>query len=71
MLIHLTEYASKAVLEPIKDSTGQSVHVDDELKSANSPERLRANASINRILNRMKVADKETSIDRWMELIGE
>ena len=71
MVIHLTEYASKAVLEPIKDSTGQSVHVDDELGPSGSSERLRASASINRILTRMKVADKETSIDRWMELMGE
>lgn len=71
MLLHLTEYASKAVLRPIEDSTGQSIHVDDKLGGANSVERERTSASIKRTLARMKSGDSEAQVDRWKQLMGD
>jgi len=71
MLRHLAEYASVAVLRPIEDSTGQSIHVDDKLGGANSHEREEASASIKRILARMKSGDSEAQVDRWKQLMGE
>jgi hypothetical protein len=71
MLLHLAEYASRAVLRPIEDSTGQSIHVDDKLGGANSLERERASASIKRTLARMKSGDSEAQVDRWKQLMGD
>jgi hypothetical protein len=71
MLQHLAEYASNAVLHPIEENTGQSIHVDDKLGPANSPERQRASASIKRIVTRMKSGDSEAQLDRWMQLMGD
>lgn len=71
MLQHLAGYASEAVLEPVKDSTGQSIRVDDKLGDANSFERKKIAASIKRIVSRMKLADSEASIARWKELMGD
>lgn len=71
MLMHLAEYASKAVLKPIEDSTGQSVHVDDYFGEANSIERQKTSAALKRISSRMKVADNEGSIEKWKDFMGE
>ena len=71
MLMHLTEFSSMAVLNPIEDSTGQSVHVDDYLGEPNSIERQKASAALKRISSRMKVADNESSIEKWKDLMGE
>lgn len=71
MLQHLAEYASNDVLHPIEDNTGQSIHVDDKLGPANSPDRQRASASIKRIVTRMKSGDSEAQLDRWMQLMGD
>jgi len=71
MLLHLSQFASEAVLEPIKDSTGQSIHVDDKLSAPQSFERQKVSASIKRVVARMKLADSEASIQRWKELFGE
>lgn len=70
MLMHLTAYASSAVLSPIKDSTGQSVHVDDYLGDGNSLERQRVRLSLVRINNQMNIADAERSMDRWQDIIN-
>ena len=71
MLLHLADYASNAVLHPIADSTGESIHVDDKLGGANSPERQRASASIKGIVARMKSGDSEAQLDRWKQLMGD
>jgi hypothetical protein len=71
MLMHFSDYASQNALHPIKDSTGQSIHVDDYLGSTQSYMRLKASASIKRILSRMKMADSAASVERWKELMGE
>ena len=71
MLMHLTNFSSSAVLDPIKDSTGQSINVDDYLGDPNSIERIKASAAIKRIYARMIVADTGASIDKWKDLMGE
>jgi len=71
MLLHLSQYASEAILEPIKDSTGQSIHVDDKLGGPRSFDRKKTSASIKRVVARMKLADSEASLQRWKELLGE
>lgn len=71
MLMHFTEYSSQKVLHPIKDSTGQSIHVDDYLGSSESYPRLKASAGIKRAFARMKMADSEASVERWKGLMGE
>lgn len=68
MLTHLVDYASNAVLQPISDKTGQSIHVDDKLGSANSYERQRASAAIQRVREKIRLADEEQSTERWSEL---
>lgn len=70
MLLHLTEYASRAVIGPIKDSTGQSIHADDYLGDAGSLRRQKASAALKRNAARMKLADSEASMERWRELMG-
>lgn len=71
MLLHYVEYASKAVLSPIKDSTGQSVHVDDYLGDAESNERRRVSAVLENTAARMKSADSEASFETWKKLVEE
>lgn len=71
MLVHLSDYSSKAVLNPIEDRTGQSIHVDDYLGPRNSYQRQRTSAALRRTLARMKVADSEASLDAWRELMGD
>jgi hypothetical protein len=68
MLTHLVDYAAKAVLQPISDKTGQSVHVDDNLGSSNSYERQRTSAGIQRVREKIRLADEEQSTERWSEL---
>jgi len=68
MLLHLSQYTPEAVLDPIKDSTGQSIHVDDKLGAPRSFQRQKASASLRRIVARMKLADSEGSLQRWKEI---
>lgn len=71
MLSHFVEYASKAVLSPIKDSTGQSIHVDDYLGDSESNDRRRAGTALESIAARMRLANSEASLKKWKELVEE
>lgn len=71
MLLHFSEYAVTAVLSPIKDRTGQSLHVDDHLGGAESLERQKVSIALKRTVARMKLADSEASLETWRELMGE
>lgn len=71
MLMHLTKHASDAVLEPTVDTTGQSIHVDNELGPRNSMERRMASAALQRELAKMRDADSAASMKRWKELMGD
>jgi hypothetical protein len=71
MLMHLTHYASEAVLRPVNDTTGQSIRVDDDLGPPDSSARKIVSAGLKRELFKMKDADQAASMKRWTELMGE
>ena len=56
VLLHLVEHASRAVLRPTSDITGQSVHVDDHLGGPSSPRRREIAASLGRLTARLRGA---------------
>src|SRR5438477_2698684 len=56
MLPVFFERARELVLSPIRDATGQSVHVDDYLGPPNSPERVAISHVMGRIARRMQNA---------------
>lgn len=70
MLPVFFEKARELVLSPIKDSTGQSVHVDAYLGNPNSTERQAASHLLNRIAKRMRNASALQSTDQWEALFG-
>ncbi|WP_409291139.1 CBASS oligonucleotide cyclase [Peribacillus sp. SCS-37] len=69
MLHHFCEHAQKAVLGPIKDSTGQSIHVDEYLGSSDSVIRKQVSKAIERLSNKMNRADAQKSLEQWINLI--
>lgn len=71
MLEHFFDAARSLVLAPIRDKTGQSVHVDSYLGQANSTARKEVSAALDRIHRRMKNADTLRSEDQWLEPFGE
>ena len=70
MLSHFFEHASSLVLSPIKDSTGQSVHVDEYMGKENSVNRRVVGMAFQRISRRMKNADGMRSLDQWKRVLG-
>lgn len=70
MLPTFFERAKDLVLSPIKDRTGQSVHVDEYLGLANSPERVAASHVLGRLARRMRNASAAGSADQWRALFG-
>jgi hypothetical protein len=71
MLRYFFEHAKDIVKTPIKDKTNQSIHVDDDLGPENSPERVRASYTLDRISRKMKNADEVRSTEEWEEILGE
>jgi hypothetical protein len=71
MLKHYFETASDLVRQPIRDRTGQSVHVDDYLGTANSLERSIVSDAFGRVSRRISKADSASSIDEWRQLFKE
>lgn len=70
MLPSFLEKARDLVLSPIRDSTGQSVHVDAYLGSANSEARLAASHVLGRLARRMRNATAAGSTAQWRSLFG-
>ena len=68
MLIHLCRNASERVKEPIKDKSGQSIHVDDYLGAKNSQKRNKISGYLGRLAKRMEKADKFNSKGEWEKL---
>ena len=64
MLIRFCESASEIVLEPIRDSTGQSRNVDDYLGEARSPRRRRASKNFRRMHNRFSACRSARHLDK-------
>jgi len=71
MLRHFFAEAAERVKAPIRDRTGQSVHVDDYLGRENSLERRILSDAFARIVRRMNNADAATSVEQWLSLFGE
>ena len=70
MLGHFFEHAGASVLKPIRDTSGQSVHVDGYLGSEGSTGRRVMADILERIGRRIRNADGAGSVGRWMELFG-
>ena len=66
MLPHFFQEASKAVLKPMVDVTGQSKHIDSDLGPSNSNARLRLSATCARIARRLESA---RSAEEWREVL--
>lgn len=71
MLPHFFEHAKTRVLNPMTDSTGQSVHVDDYMGGANSVDRKNASHLLGRIAKRMINASASGSLAQWSDMFGE
>ncbi len=71
MITHFFEQASSVAKYPIKDSTGQSVHVDDYLGSTNSTQRRIVVMALDRINRKIKNANGMRSLDSWKNILGE
>ncbi|MBD2770978.1 CBASS oligonucleotide cyclase [Iningainema tapete] len=71
MLTHLCREATNLVKSPIKDKTGQSLHVDDSLGEANSQARTRISAYLERLTKKIEASDKLKSKEKWLEWFGE
>ena len=70
MLPVFFDRARDLVLSPIRDSTGQSVHVDEYLGPANSETRLVLGHVLGRIARRMRNATAAGSAPQWRALFG-
>jgi Second Messenger Oligonucleotide or Dinucleotide Synthetase domain len=70
MLPVFFEKARDLVLRPIKDSSGQSVHVDAYLGDANSDQRVATSHILGRIAKRMRNASAHMSGDQWKVIFG-
>ncbi len=70
MLPHLFRRMPTLLLEPIKDRTGQSVHVDTYLGPKNSPARKDAAHVYERLGRRMENALASRSLELWQKLLG-
>lgn len=70
MLPAFFERARSLVLEPIKDSTGQSVHVDADLGQAHNERRQHISLALGRIARQMRTASAVASRERWSDFFG-
>ncbi len=70
MLPHFFERAKDLVQAPIRDKTGQSIHVDDYLGPASSDMRTSLGHVLGRIAKRMRNASAAQSTALWRSLFG-
>jgi hypothetical protein len=70
MLTHFFREAPRRILQPVKDRTGQSIHVDDYLGAANSLQRRIVADSIARIGRRMQSANEGLLTEEWRGIFG-
>lgn len=71
MLEYFFSSSRETILGPIKDSTGQSVHVDEYMGEANSKNRMMMSGVLNRIYNRLENANARNSISAWKVIFDE
>lgn len=68
MLEHFCNHVENAVLRPIADRTGQSVHVDEYLGDSNSTQRKRVSHAFRMLGKKMSQSDSSLSVDGWKEI---
>jgi hypothetical protein len=71
MLPTFFERARDLVLAPIKDRTGQSIHVDEYLGGEGSSERSSASHILGRLAKRMRNASAAGSKAQWQALFDD
>ena len=71
LLKHFFQSVPDLVKEPIKDSTKQSLHVDDYLGAKGSIERRIIADALGRISRGIQNADGAKSVDQWKKILGE
>jgi len=70
MLRHFFTHVPDHLRQPIKDSTGQSIHVDDYLGGPGHLKRRIIGDSIGRIARSMQNADGAQSSEQWAEILN-
>jgi predicted nucleotidyltransferase len=70
MVGYFFERAQEQVKSPIKDSTGQSVHVDEDLGPADSLQRRIIADALGRVARKIANADGAQSLDVWRQILG-
>jgi hypothetical protein len=70
MLIHFFRTAANKVLTPIKDRSGQSIHVDEYLGGNNSLKRIMIRDSFEQIARKMQNADGNQIIEKWKDILN-
>jgi Second Messenger Oligonucleotide or Dinucleotide Synthetase domain len=71
MLTHFFRQASRYVLEPLTDRTGQSLHVDEYLGQKYSLKRQVVADSLGRIGRRLQSANEAMLAEEWKNILGE
>ena len=70
MLMHLCRSAAEGVKMPVRDRTGQSVHVDDYMGTSGSEVRQRSSRFLGRLVQRMEAADRQKRMSDWEDVFG-
>ncbi len=65
MFVHFCAQVAERVRTPIRETTGQSRHVDDKLGDANSSDRVRIATAVGRVLQRLRDADAAGDAEVW------
>ena len=68
MLPYFFDQASRLVLQPIKDRSGQSIHVDGYMGKPKSAVRHQASQVLSRVYRKMRNASAAGSIDQWRSI---
>jgi ribosomal protein S20 len=69
MLKHFFDKGSEKVLTPIRDKSGQSIHVDNYLGDANSINRKMVSDSMSTVSRKMHNADGSSEIRIWEQIL--
>jgi hypothetical protein len=70
MVEHFIGFAAERVLSPIRDKTGQSLHVDEYAGPKGSRSRRLMSQNLDRVWRRMKNANATHSREKWTELLS-
>ena len=71
MIERFFDFAKNAVLSPIRDSTGQSVHVDGYAGPKRSECRRLMAQNLDRVARRIKNANANHSIEKWLGILNQ